>query len=51
MDVGHTVDRTLRSYDPIIAKEMETKPSDGLFFRLSLVWRLLLDERFGKQDW
>jgi len=50
MDVGHTVNRTLRAYDPSLAEEMETKPSDGLFFRLSLVWRLHLDDRFGKQE-
>lgn len=50
VDAGHTVNRTMRAYDPGSAKEVKIKPTNGVLVRMSLVWRLRMDERFGKPD-
>lgn len=49
LDVGYTVNRRMRAYDPSNAQEMESTPENGVIYRTSLAWRLRLDERFGRE--
>jgi hypothetical protein len=48
VDAGHTVNRSMRANDSLSEDQMEIKPTDGIFFRLSLAWRLQTDDRFEK---